>query len=357
MLIFNFILVFLLIIATAVFVATEFAIVRIRPTRVEQMVLEGRKNAVAVQKVISNLDGYIATCQLGITITAIGLGWLGELTVETLLHPFLAQIGLPNSVISLLSFFIAFLVAIYLHVVFGKLAPKMLAIQKAETVALWLAKPIIYFYIVMYPLIWLLNDSAIRLIQLFGMKPVKEHDSAHTEEELRIILTESYKSGNINKSEYDYVNHIFHFDELSAREIMIPRTDMICLDVNAGLEENIQTMKREKYTRFPVMDDDKDHIIGILNVKQFFMAYIDHPDVVLNSLLQPVLFVPEMMPINQLLRKMQKNRAHLAILLDEYGRTSGMLTIEDILEEIVGEIRDEFDEGETHILSGSEKTM
>lgn len=346
MLTINFILVFILIVATAFFVATEFAIVRVRPSRVDQLVLEGKKNALAVQKVTSNLDGYLAACQLGITITAMGLGWLGEPTIERLLQPLFIDLNLPQAVASLISFLLAFLIMTYLHVVFGELAPKTIAIQKAEQLSLFLAKPIIFFYKISYPLIWLLNGSALRFVRLFGIQPANEHEEAHSEEELRLIITDSYKSGNINQAEYGYVSNIFNVDELLAREIMVPRTDMVTLDINLPMEENLKTMMSERYTRFPVIDKDKDHIIGILNTKQYFMAAAKNPDVDISSLLLPVLAVPEVIPVTQLLKRMQKSHMHLAILLDEYGGTSGMLTIEDILEEIVGEIRDEFDQEE-----------
>lgn len=347
MIIINFMLVAVLIIATAFFVAAEFAIVRVRPSRVEQMVLNEEKNAVAVQKVTDNLDGYLAACQLGITITAMGLGWLGEPTVERLLHPLLVHLELPNTVAAVISFLTAFLIMTYLHVVFGELAPKTVAIQKAETITKLLAKPIILFYKISYPLIWLLNGSALALVRLFGIKPAKDLEDAHSEEELQLILTDSYKSGNINKSEYGYVKNIFAFDEMHAREIMVPRTDMVCLDINDSLEENLKTIRRERYTRFPVIDRDKDHIIGILHAKHVFLSYESNKELELEDLLQPVLAVPDEILLSKLLKKMQKQNVQLAILLDEYGGTSGMITIEDILEEIVGEIRDEFDQDET----------
>lgn len=197
----------------------------------------------------------------------------------------------------------------------------------------------------MYPFIWLLNGSANSLVRLLGLKPANEHE-AHSEEEIRIILSESYESGKINKSEYGYVNRIFAFDERLAREIMVPRTDMACLYVEHTREENLEIIIREQYTRFPVAKGSKDNIIGILNTKQFFLRYETNRDIDVTSLLQPVMSVPEVMPINKLLRKMQQERVQIAILLDEYGGTAGLITIEDIIEEIVGEIRDEFDEDE-----------
>ncbi|PZM63405.1 hemolysin family protein [Paenibacillus dendritiformis] len=343
----NLFLVAILIIATAFFVAAEFAIVRLRSSRVNQMVMEGQKNALAVKRVTSNLDGYLSACQLGITITALGLGWLGEPTVERMLHPLFEHFSVPVGVSTILSFAIAFASITFLHVVLGELAPKTVAIQKAEQVSMLTAKPLIFFYKVMYPFIWALNGSANWFVRLFGLKPAKEHEEAHSEEELRIILTESYQSGKINQSEYGYVNKIFTFDELLAREIMVPRTDMVCIDIQDEKNQIIDMMKTEQYTRFPVMDGHKDQIIGFINTKQFFMQLHDNPDVDMSKLIQPVLSISEASPVKTLLHKMQQQQVHIAILVDEYGGTSGLITIEDILEEIVGDIRDEFDKEET----------
>lgn len=335
----------LLLVMTAFFVATEFAIIRMRSSRVNQMVAEGMKNAKAVAKVTSKLDGYLSACQLGITITALGLGWLGEPTVELILHPIFGRLNITGDLSDVLSFVISFLIVTYLHVVLGELAPKTLAIIKSEEVSQWTAPIIVVFYKVMYPFIWLLNGSANGLVRLLGFKPASEHE-AHSEEEIRIILSESYESGKINKTEYGYVNRIFAFDERLAREIMVPRTDMICLYLEQSIEENLSIIKKEQYTRFPVAKGSKDNIIGILNTKQFFLHYDTDRYVDLTLLLQTVMSVPDVMPINKLLRKMQQERVHIAILLDEYGGTAGLITIEDIIEEIVGEIRDEFDADE-----------
>ncbi|MEF3301999.1 hemolysin family protein [Paenibacillus sp. GYB003] len=342
----NLLLVALLIALTAFFVATEFAIVKLRASRIDQLVQEGRKNADAVKKVTDNLDGYLSACQLGITITALGLGWLGEPTVEKLLHPVLEPLHLPGEAISFLSFLVAFLLMTYIHVVLGELAPKTVAIHKAERIALITAKPIMFFYKAMYPFIWLLNGSANALVRLFGMKPAKEHEEAASEEELRIILTESYESGKINNTEYGYVSRIFAFDEMLAREIMVPRTDMVCLYLEHNTEENLRIVKEEQYTRFPVAGHDKDEIVGMVNTKQLFLRLGDNPNLELSELILPVMRAPDTIPIKTLLRNMQRERVHMAVLMDEYGGTSGMITIEDILEEIVGEIRDEFDEEE-----------
>ncbi|MHA0857137.1 hemolysin family protein [Paenibacillus sp. CMAA1364] len=342
----NLFLVALLIVLTAFFVATEFAIIKLRPSRVDQMVMEGKRNALAVHKVTNNLDGYLSACQLGITITALGLGWLGEPTVEKILFPLFEQLGIGESTGHILSFIIAFVFITFLHVVLGELAPKTLAIQKAEQIAVLTAPLIIIFNKIMYPFIWVLNGSANALVRMMGIMPASEHDEAHSEEEIQIILTESFESGKINKTEYGYVSRIFAFDDLLAREIMVPRTDMICLDVNQTLEENIAIVKTEQYTRFLVTEGSKDDIIGFINTKKFFMNYDNNPAFDFMSLIQPVLTVPEGLPVKTLLLKMQEAHVHIALLLDEYGGTAGLVTIEDILEEIVGEIRDEFDADE-----------
>lgn len=340
---FNLVMVMILIGLSAFFVAVEFAAVRLRPSRVDQLVAEGRRNSLAVKRVVSNLDGYLSACQLGITITSLGLGWLGEPTVESILHPLFSKFNLPEGISGFLSFIIAFVVITYLHVVVGELAPKTLAIRKTETIMLLTAKPIIWFNKLMYPFIWVLNGSANQLVRLFGIKPASEHEEAHSEEELRIIISESYESGKINQAEYGYVSRIFAFDNLLAKEIMVPRTDMVCLYKDATRDENLSIIKEQQYTRFPVVLENKDHVIGVINTKQFFLAYDDNPNINLSTLIQPALSVAETIAVNDLLRLMQKHHTHIAILIDEYGGTSGMVTIEDILEEIVGEIRDEFD--------------
>jgi len=336
----------LLIFLTAFFVATEFAIIRIRSSRVDQLILEGRKNALAVQKVTSNLDAYLSACQLGITITALGLGWLGEPTVEKIFHPLFDELGMNSNLSAVLSVIIAFSIVTFLHVVVGELAPKTWAIQKAEFITFLIAKPIIYFHKLLFPFIWLLNGSANALTRMFGLKPAKEHEEAHSEEEIQIILSESYQSGKINNTEYGYVSRIFAFDELLAKEIMVPRTDMICLYTNKTLQENMEIIRKEQYTRFPVALESKDNIIGMVNTKQLFLEYNENKDLDFKKLIHPVLSVSEVMPIKALLKRMQQERVHIAILVDEYGGTSGLITIEDILEEIVGDIRDEFDADE-----------
>ncbi|MGE6676566.1 hemolysin family protein [Bacillus pumilus] len=351
MYILNVFLVILLIAATAFFVVTEFAIVKIRGSKINQLIESGDKRAIHVQKLISNLDEYLSACQLGITITALGLGWLGEPTVEHFLHPLFEDLGLHSALTDILSFIIAFVIITFLHVVVGELAPKTIAIQKAEAVSLVTAKPLIFFYKVMYPFIKALNGSARGIVKLFGFHSVKEHEVAISEEELRLILSESYEKGEINQSEYKYVNKIFEFDNRVAREIMIPRTEISAIEIEQTLEDVTHYMLNERYTRYPVIKEDKDHVIGVINSKDVFKASFLNQDVTIKDLMRPVIRVIESTPVQELLILMQKERIHMSVLVDEYGGTAGLVTVEDILEEIVGEIRDEYDQDETpHIV-------
>ncbi|MEH6957788.1 hemolysin family protein [Neobacillus drentensis] len=342
----NVIIIIILIAFTALFVASEFAMVKVRTTRIDQLLSEGNPKAEAAKKVISNLDGYLSATQVGITIISLILGWLGEPTIRELLNPIFQWIQLPLSLKHIISFIIAFIVITYFHVVIGELSPKTIAIQKAEEILLFFARPLILFYKLMYPFIWILNHSARFVTGLFGIQPASEHDMVLSEEELRLILSQSYESGEINQSEYRYMNRIFEFDNRIAKEIMVPRTELITLSRDALMEEIIEIVKEEKYTRYPLIDGDKDNILGVVNIKEVLTDCIQQKctgERPLIPYLKPVIHVIETIPIQELLVKLQKNRSHMAVLSDEYGGTAGIVTVEDILEEIVGEIRDEFD--------------
>ncbi len=345
----NIILLLFLLASTMFFVASEFAIVKVRSTRIDQLIAEGNRKAMAAKKVITRLDEYLSATQLGITITSLGIGWLGEPTVKHLIDPLFEKLHIQESVATVISFVIAFSIITFLHVVVGELAPKSVAIQKAETITMNFAKPLIWFYRVMFPIIWALNHSARFITSLFGIKPATEGDIAHSEEELRIILTDSYKKGEINQSEFKYVNNIFEFDDRIAREIMVPRTEIQTFQKDDILEDIVVSLNNEQYTRYPVTDGDKDTIIGFVNVKELLTASLRSglkTDMPIRDYVNPIITVIETIPIHELLVKMQKERIHIAVLLDEYGGTSGIVTVEDILEEIVGEIRDEFDTDE-----------
>ncbi|MBY8912657.1 hemolysin family protein [Bacillus sp. YC2] len=349
------ILIAVLIALTAFFVASEFAIVRVRRSRIDQLISEGNRRAVLAKRIITDLDEYLSASQLGITLTSIGLGVLGEPAFERMLHPLFAGMGLPDSAEHVISFAAAYALITFLHVVIGELAPKTAAIQKAEKLTLWIAGPLRLFYLLMFPFIWVLNGSARLLTGLFGLKPASEHEGSHSEEELRILLSESLKNGEINPSEYTFVNKIFEFDNRIAKEIMIPRKEMAAVSTDMSIPEMLDMMLKDKYTRWPVTDGDKDSVIGMVNTKHLFsdLLFMTEEEKAVLSItpyVRPVIEVIETIPIHDLLIKMQRERIHLAILSDEYGGTSGLVTTEDILEEIVGDIRDEFDEDEQPLI-------
>ncbi len=343
-------LVAVLIALTAFFVATEFAIVKVRSSKINQLLEEGHKKAVSAKHVITHLDEYLSACQLGITITALGLGWLGEPTLDRLLHPLFTTFHTNEPLAGILSFVIAFIVITFLHVVLGELAPKTFAIQMAEQITLNFAKPIIVFYKLMYPFIKILNGSARMLTKIFGITMISENEAAHSEEELRILLSESFEGGEINQSEYRYMSKIFDFDDRLAKEVMVPRTEIVSASKDDVVEVFLQIANVEKYTRYPIVEDgDKDKVIGLVNIKEIYNDIVFNEKDGTNTLesyVKPIFKVIETVPIHDLLVKMQKERIQMAILFDEYGGTAGLVTVEDIIEEIVGEIRDEFDTDE-----------
>ncbi|MGG4462294.1 hemolysin family protein [Brevibacillus porteri] len=340
---FNLILVMILVLLNGFFVATEFAIVKVRESRIVQLAAEGNKRAVDVERVLHNLDAYLSACQLGITLASLGLGWLGEPAVAHLLHPVFRYFQLNETVVSSISFIIAFSLITFLHIVLGELAPKTLAIQYSEKVVLAVAKPIQLFYKIMYPFIQMLNWAASRFLALFHIS-LEPHQEAHTEEEIRILVNESHKSGLIDQTELMLVDNIFDFSETMAREIMVPRTDMVVLNLRDPFDENVKHVQNGRFTRYPVVDGDKDHVVGSLHIKDMLTGLLEGESNDLQSFMRPILTVPETISISRLLTMLQKQRGQMAIIIDEYGGTAGLVTLEDIMEEIVGDIQDEFDD-------------
>ncbi|MCM3630147.1 hemolysin family protein [Paenibacillus glycanilyticus] len=342
-------LIVFLVFMNGLFVAAEFAMVKARGTRIGALAAEGHLRAKLASHMTSNLDAYLSACQLGITLASLGLGWIGEPAIKDLIEPWFLALGWGNPVwIHSISFVIAFLFITILHIVLGELAPKTLAIRKAEAVTLLTATPLVIFHKLMYPFIWVLNGLANQLLKRFGIEPASEQHSAHTEQEIRILMQESHKSGLINNTELTLVDNIFEFAETNAREIMIPRTEMVCLYVHLSLEDNKTIALEEMHTRYPVCDNDKDNIIGFVHIKDL-LKDTTHSLTDIRQITRAITTVPDSMQISNLLILMQKKKAQIAILIDEYGGTSGLVTLEDIMEEIVGEIQDEFDEERAEI--------
>ncbi|MFI9579182.1 hemolysin family protein [Staphylococcus capitis] len=339
---------FLLIALTTVFVGSEFALVKVRSTRIEQLVEEGNRSAKIVKKMIANLDYYLSACQLGITVTSLGLGWLGEPTFEKLLHPLFDLLNLPDALTTTISFVISFIVVTYLHVVLGELVPKSFAIQHTEQLALLYSRPLYYFGNIMKPLIWLMNGSARVIVRMFGFDPDAQSD-AMSEEEIKIIINNSYNGGEINQTELAYMQNIFSFDERHAKDIMVPRTQMVTLNEPFNVDELLETIKEHQFTRYPITEDgDKDHVKGFINVKEFLTEYASGKPIKIANYIHELPMISETTRISDALIRMQREHVHISLIIDEYGGTAGILTMEDILEEIVGEIRDEFDDDEVN---------
>ncbi|MDR3349429.1 MAG: hemolysin family protein [Acidaminococcales bacterium] len=326
------------------FVAAEFSMVKVRAGRLDTLVREGNRRARYARAIAESLDAYLSACQLGITLASLGLGWIGEPAVAHMIAPLLYDFGLPAGAVGSISFIAAFSIITALHIILGELMPKTLSIQMAETVTLFTALPLIAFYKAMYPFIWLLNTLSNKLLAGIGVKIDTPHEAAHSDEELRQLFEESHKSGLIDQTEMSLMDNVIDFSDRTAREIMIPRTEMICLYTNKSFEDNLEIALREQLTRFPVCGTDKDNIIGFVHTKDILYMLAKQTKKDINSLIRPLNTVPETLCISELFKQMQKERAQIVLLIDEYGGTAGIVTLEDIVEEVFGEIRDEFDE-------------
>ncbi|WP_025721281.1 hemolysin family protein [Paenibacillus sp. 1-18] len=338
----NIILVILLIALTAFFVASEYSIIRVRVSRINQLASEGNKNTKAVKNILSRLDEYLSACQLGTALTSMALGWLGESTVEKLLHPLFVLAHIPAGLTGVLSFLLAFLILTYFEVVVGELVPKTFAIQIAEPMALFFARPITIFYKMTYPLNWLLSRSSRVITGLFGLKKVSEEDAALSEAELRLALSEGFRSGEITPTEYRYLNNVFDFDDRAAQEIMVPRIHIRSISHQATVDEFMELIEDKVYNFLPVAENgDRDRIIGMIRVKEALHDLArghSTGNTAMSPYIHPVLQVIETIQARDPLIQMQKRRISVAVLVDEYGGTSGLVTLEDIMEEIVGDI-------------------
>jgi CBS domain containing-hemolysin-like protein len=332
------------------FVAAEFALVRVRETRLVQLEQEGSDQAGTVRDTLHDLDAYLSVCQVGITVASLGLGWVGEPAVSALIRPGLEAVGIVNErLVELIAVVLGFAVITYAHLVFGEQAPKYFAIQKAEGTSLWIARPLKLFMFLFRPMVWLVNASTNFILRPWGIR-LGEEAEVHSEEELRIMITSSTASGVLDPQERDYLNNVFDFGDTVAREVMVPRPDIVALASDAPLEELVEEAAFGRYTRYPVYEDDIDHILGAVHVKDLFRAAKEDSETFdLKPLVRDCLVVPENKRIEEILREFQKRKLQMAIVIDEWGSVEGLVTIEDILEELVGEIQDEFDEDEAAI--------
>lgn len=331
---------------TAFFVGAEFAILKVRLSRIDQLIAEGNKRAVTARKVAYELDYYLSACQLGITITALVLGALGEPTVERMLHPLFERFDVPAAVATVLSYAIALGIITFLHVVIGELAPKTLAIQFAEKMTLLLASPLYWFGKIMYPFIYALNGASRLLLRVFGVKPAG-HETVHSEEELKWIVDQSYESGEINQTEMGYLTNIFAFEERTLREIMVPRDRIVTVERGWPLANILEVLGVYDYTRYPVTESGRaEDFIGFIHTKEMLTGIAAGRNCSVNDFIHDMPRFPESSSIKDVLIKMQQIRVHMAVVTDESGTAIGLVTMEDILEEIVGDIRDESDRRE-----------
>jgi CBS domain containing-hemolysin-like protein len=332
------------------FVAAEFALVRVRESRIQQLEQEGSARAGVVRDALRDLDDYLSVCQVGITVASLGLGWIGEPAVAHLIEPVLHAVGITSErAVSIISFVVGFGIITYAHLVFGEQAPKYFSIQKAERTALWISRPLKIFMVLFRPLVWLVNASTNFVLRPWGIK-LGEEMEAHSEEELRIMISSSAASGELEPEERDYLNNVFDFGDRVAREIMVPRPDIEALSVVMPLPEMVDAAVFGRYTRYPVYEGDLDHIVGAVHVKDLLRAARENPDDFdVRTIIRDCLVVPENKPIEQILKEFQQRKLQMAIVIDEWGSVEGLITIEDIVEELVGEIQDEFDEGEAQI--------
>jgi CBS domain containing-hemolysin-like protein len=335
----------LLVALNAFFVLAEFAIIKVRATRVDELAREGSLKARWTRRVLQRLDSNLSATQVGITMASLGLGWVGEPALAHLLEAPLAGAGDISPVLAhTLAVAFSFLAITFVHVVFGELAPKSIAIRRPEQMALASAGPLQLFSFVFYPLIWIFERSASVVLALIGLSPALPEEMAHSEEELRALLSRSGAQGKLGNLRPELIENLLEFPNLATRQIMVPRTDVVFLSIDAPLAETLRIAQESGHTRFPVCRGGLDQVLGIVHIKSIFNRAVPAGGLDLASVLGEALFVPETMPADRLLRTFQRRRQHMAIVVDEYGGSSGIVTLEDVIEEIVGEVQDEFDQ-------------
>ena len=334
-----------LVLANGFFVAAEFAIVKVRASQIELQVKSGSKVARIAQNIINHLDGYLAATQLGITLASLALGWVGEAVMTEVVHRFfgLFHVELTSAIASNLGLVLAFSIITFPHIVFGELAPKSIAIQKPVATTMKIALPLQFFYYVFRPMIWVLNGFANFLLRLIGIQ-VGAHEANHSSEELQYLLEKGKESGALNNAEHELLKNVFDFNERIVKNIMVPRTKIVAVDHEDSAEEFIQTVTEEGYSRIPIYDDNIDQIVGVVHTKDILPLVVKGKPVILRNIMRKPYFIPETKKINDLMTEFQQKRIQIAFVLDEFGGTAGMVTLEDIVEELVGEIQDEYDE-------------
>jgi CBS domain containing-hemolysin-like protein len=335
-----------LVLLNGFFVAAEFAIVKVRASQVELKAKTGNQTAKIAKNILANLDAYLSATQLGITLASLGLGWIGESVVTEIIIQSMNLFGfeITLELAHQIALPIAFLLITILHIVFGELAPKSIAIQRPVTTTFAIAIPLNVFYYLFRPFIWVLNGLANVILKKIGISPIHGHE-VHTSEELQLLLDQGKESGALDSSEHELIKNVFDFNDRTVKKIMIPRTSIVAIDIDSDYKEFVNFVINEGYTRLPVYRNTIDDIIGYIHVKDLLVKELKDQKIRLSDLIRPVYFIPESKKIADLLSEMKNKRnPNMAIVLDEFGGTAGLVTMEDIIEELVGEIQDEHDE-------------
>ncbi|KXK24373.1 MAG: hypothetical protein UZ15_CFX003000280 [Chloroflexi bacterium OLB15] len=349
--------IFLFVFVNGFFVAAEFAFVGARRTRITQLAEEGNANAIAAEKAIGHLDNYIAATQLGITLASLALGWLGEPVIAHMIEPLLGSI-IPGEAAETLSRTIsvafAFALVTMLHIVLGELAPKAIALQRPEATALVVARPTTWFYLFFRPVIMLMNAIGNAVVRVLGFEPAGEHARVHSAEELEMLVHSSTEAGILQQSEEQLLRRVFDFSDSKVEEIMRPRVDVDAFPRKVAIAELIEQVRAQHHTRYPVYEEEIDRVVGILHTKDLFEVLLQDPSILshpqpfdLNTVMRRPMFVPQSSSLDRVLELMRRSKTHLVIVADEYGGMAGIVTLEDILEQIVGDVQDEFDIDET----------
>jgi CBS domain containing-hemolysin-like protein len=339
----NIIFAIILVFINGFFVAAEFALVKVRPSRLDEQVAQNRTFAATARWLALRMDASLSACQLGITMASLGLGWIGEPAIAHLLRPVLLAAGIVSEIwIHGIAFAVAFTAITAAHLVFGEQAPKIFALRRPENVLLWFALPMKFFYFLSYPFMIALNAATSFLLKKIGVEGVSEHDAVHSEDEIKSLLRLSHKHGELSRAEHRLLNAVFEFDDTVCRRIMQPRSDIIFFDINRPFAECSALAKESKHSRYPLCEGSLDNVLGVVHIKDL-IGVPPEKDGALRAIARPAQFVPETMRISRLLRQFQETHQHMAFIVDEYGTVIGCATLEDVLEQIVGPVEDEFD--------------
>lgn len=342
----------ILLIANGFFVAAEFALVKARGFRIETMANNGSAAASLTLRIQAKLEAYLAACQLGITMASLGLGWVGEPAVAALLEPMFHSLGVPDAVLHTAAFITGFLIFSSLHIVVGEQVPKTFAIRKAEMVSVWIAYPLHFTYLVVFPLNWVLNWSSGSLLSLFGVEEAT-HAEVFSSDEFKGMVATSKEHGALENDKANMLHNLFEFDQRHIGRVMIPVNSVDLLDISDTAEENLRKIRDGSHSRFPVVNGNNDNeIVGLLLTNDLYSAMLDGEEAPwqdLSRFCRKPMVVPESQRVSTLFEDMRANRAHMAFVIDEYGKFLGIITLEDLLEEIVGEIEDETDAVESTV--------